>query len=397
MNVRMPDEIPHRAARSRSVRGWIGFVHVVVLGIASSAGVPETAAAQSGPTSGGAAQSWWGDQPPAVGDGEWMRLRGQQGGRTRWLAVRGDRIVLAATPVLPTTRWFVRSLGPNLVRLESWGGRQARGLAVDGQGGLGLRIIGSDPSLLWRIAPLGPNGWVLENVGRPDSLLGIDRGAPAILPWSAAGAVAWVPTVIPAPIGLTAPVRIVGTRWIPHPPPPPVRLQMSNGHKYALLVLIGDSRDPSRFEKAVVEPGDSIERIIQREPGATLVEEVELWTPYGAWERQRFETQIPSAFTLDFSVYEKFLQSVAVDATGKSPNRIEDVNYVPKSVGRFAWIVDESLPQVVRIDVYERALAANNPGAVRKLDPREWEEAEETDSPLERVLHESQPPPRRKF
>ncbi|RMF37823.1 MAG: hypothetical protein D6753_16870 [Planctomycetota bacterium] len=373
-----------------------GFVLLVASVVAGPAIGPGDAWAQQIPPVGGA-ESWWEGPPPAPGEGKWMRLGMRQGRRTQWLASVGDRLVWASSPTLPNTRWFVRAWAPNLVRLESWSNQQVRALGLDESGVLRLQSIGAEPTLYWRIVPAGASGWALQNVGRPEFLLGVSSGRPAAVPWSVAGPVMWLPTFVPAPIGIPAPLRIVSTRLIPNPPAPPVTLELFNGNQNELWVLISDSRQPSHIDTVAIAPGDSIQRVVQRDPGATLVEEVELRTAFGTWQRQRLEMQIPSALVLDLSVYEKFLQSVAIDATGKSPNRIEDVNYVPKSVGRFSLLIDDSVPETVRVDVYERAVAAKNPGAVLKMDPRQWDEPQGGSSPLERALQPSQPPQRRRF
>ncbi|MEM7560892.1 MAG: hypothetical protein AAF394_17350, partial [Planctomycetota bacterium] len=98
----------------------------------------------------------------------------------------------------------------------------------------------------------------------------------------------------------------------------------------------------------------------------------------------------------DLSVYEEHLQSIAIDRTGTSPNPIEDVNYVPKSVGWLPLPVGEGLPEVSRMDLYAKAKQARNPGGVRRLDAEQFN-AKTPERPLEQILKQHQSVRRRKF
>jgi hypothetical protein len=98
-----------------------------------------------------------------------------------------------------------------------------------------------------------------------------------------------------------------------------------------------------------------------------VVETHEWVDPLGNVTRQEYSNPIPAAERYDISVYEKFLQSIAIDRTGKSPNKIEDINYQPKSVGRFVVPAGERLPERASIDVFGQARQANNPGGVRRI------------------------------
>ncbi len=74
---------------------------------------------------------------------------------------------------------------------------------------------------------------------------------------------------------------------------------------------------------------------VERDNGATKVETFEVRDVNGFWNRREFRTDIPPATLYDLSVYEEFLQSIAIDRTGTSPDPIEDVNYQPRSIGLF--------------------------------------------------------------
>ena len=170
----------------------------------------------------------------------------------------------------------------------------------------------------------------------------------------------------------------------PNPPLPPAEVELVNSHKYALTVLVGDLRSGQVVKEVRVESNRSTTITVERDPGSTLVEVVEIQTPLGGWNRQEYVTQIPSVSLYDLSVYEEFLQSIAIDRTGKSPNQIEDINYQPKSVGLLALPPGEALPERGQLDVYDQAKSANNAGAVRRLDPKRLEKPKA--DPLESIL-----------
>ena len=127
---------------------------------------------------------------------------------------------------------------------------------------------------------------------------------------------------------------------------------------------------------------------MKRDPGATLVETVELRSGTGVWESRQLVTSIPPTALYDLSVYTEHLQSIAIDRTGKSPNMVEDVNYVPKSVGWFLLPAGADLPASGSLDVYAEARKADNPGAVRKINFEEYNDPPET-RPLEALLKEA--------
>ena len=114
------------------------------------------------------------------------------------------------------------------------------------------------------------------------------------------------------------------------------------------------------------------------------------------WDRQELITAIPPSAFYDLSVYEEHLQSIAIDRTGKSPNPIEDVNYVPKSIGWLPLPAGPELPPHGQLDVHLRAKLANNAGAVRRIDPKQFDDPVEP-RPLESILDKLQSAPRKSF
>ncbi len=145
-----------------------------------------------------------------------------------------------------------------------------------------------------------------------------------------------------------------------------------------------------------IAAGGSASLTLDRDAGATLLETIEIRSAGGVWDRRQLATPIPARAFYDLSIYEEHLQSIAIDRTGKSPNPIEDINYVSKSLGRIALPAGAQLPEQARIDVFAEAKAANNPGAVRPLDPRLMEDEAEP-RPLESILNQLRPTQRRSF
>jgi hypothetical protein len=94
----------------------------------------------------------------------------------------------------------------------------------------------------------------------------------------------------------------------------------------------------------------------------------------------------------DMSVYEIFLQSIAIDRTGTSPNPIEDVNYQPRSVGFFLIPPGDELPPNAVIDAYRVAQESENQGAVRRLSERDLkgDSNSTTNDPLKDILQKFQ-------
>ena len=175
----------------------------------------------------------------------------------------------------------------------------------------------------------------------------------------------------------------------------PAQLEIVNSHRTALIALLADQRQAGKVQQMRIEPGQSATVTLERDAGATIVETYEIRSPGGVWDRQQFTTAVPPRVIYDLSIYEEFLQSIAIDRTGKSPNPIEDVNYMPKSVGWLQIPAGAALPQTSSMDAMAQARSANNPGAVRRLDPKQFEF--KPTSPTEAILDEFKSVPRQKF
>ena len=285
--------------------------------------------------------------------------------------------------------WWIAPAGPGLVRLQMQHQGQVWAVSAMDLGALKLESVSQNPRQLWRVSPghLQPNQYLLENaffVGQYLTHLGGGRlGTQRLL---AVPTQFWVPLMPPPTVvPLLQPFwRSVSREIQPNPPLPPAEVQLLNSHRYALIVLIGDLRNGQVVQQVRIEPQNSTTITVDRDPGSTLVEVIETTTVAGTWNRQEFRTQLPPVNLYDLSVYEEFLQSIAIDRTGKSPNTIEDVNYQPKSLGLLALPAGAALPERGQLDLYLQAKAADNAGAVRRLDPKRLEKPKI--DPLESIL-----------
>ena len=185
--------------------------------------------------------------------------------------------------------------------------------------------------------------------------------------------------------------RTVQHQVIPNPPLRPVSARIMNTHSDAIVVLVADRRHSQSMQKLRI-PSQGSELVhLDRDPGATIIETVETMDSFGNWNQQQFKTAIPPTVLYDMSVYEEFLQSIAIDRTGKSPNAIEDINYQPRSIGFFLVPPGDEVPEVAEIDAYRIADDAQNPGAVRRLSPRDLQKTDSAPSdPLKDLLKQFQ-------
>ena len=172
----------------------------------------------------------------------------------------------------------------------------------------------------------------------------------------------------------------------------PISARIVNSHSDTIVVLVADRRHSQSIQKLRIPSGGSERIQLDRDPGASIVETVETMDSFGNWNQQQFNTAIPPTVLYDMSVYEEFLQSIAIDRTGKSPNPIEDINYQPRSIGFFLVPPGNELPENADIDAYRIAQDAQNPGAVRRLNPRDLQKANATpvNDPLKELLNKFQ-------
>lgn len=320
-----------------------------------------------------------------------LRIATYDGRSAPALLTRSTGFELGSTNnVNQASDWWIAPAGADMVRVQTY--EQGRVYAVSSQTNqrVTLMPVTQDPRQLWRVTGAGraDNRYVLESAQYPGfCLANIAGGHVAMQPINFAPTQLWVPLIPPPAPAFQPFYRTVRQEVHANPQLPPAQLELFNSHRYALMILLGDKRAGAAVQQFRIPPGSSQVVSLDRDAGATVIETVELRNPLGVWESQQFVTAVPPSAFYDLSVYEEHLQSIAIDRTGKSPNQIEDINFVPKSVGWIPLPAGAGLPSASRLDVYPRAQASNNPGAVRRLDPRQFDEPPRT-NPLESILQE---------
>jgi hypothetical protein len=256
---------------------------------------------------------------------------------------------------------------------------------------LDLYALADRADQLWRINPYpsAKGCYALESLQYPGQALTFQQNQFLLAPIAYSPTQQWWPTA-PVMPSIQPLYRSVQQQTIPNPPLPAASVQFTNRHSEALVVLLNDLR-PGGVAKKLRIPARGNEFLqLDRDNGATLVEVFEVRSQYGNWDRREFRTPIPPTTLYDVSVYEEFLQSIAIDRTGTSPNPIEDINYQPRSVGIFTIPPGNSLPQQASLDVHGLATAARNSGAVRRLNPQDYNHKSPPSDPLQEILREFQ-------
>ena len=295
------------------------------------------------------------------------------------------------------SNWWVVPAGSRYVRIQHYDNGRITALSATRNQDLGLSAISQDPRQLWQVVNVAANRnrFVLENAMYSGLCMTSNNGQLALQPITYAPTQWWVPLPAPTLLNYEPFWRTVSQEVHLNTALPPAQVDLVNSHRNALIVLLADQRKGGQFQQIRIEPGKSVNVSLDRDAGSTIVESYEVRSPSGVWQRQQFTTAIPPRVIYDLSVYEEFLQSIAIDRTGKSPNPIEDVNYMPKSVGWIQIPPGAATPRLSSLDVMPQARAANNPGAVRRLDKNQFEQ--EPASPTESILNEFQSSPRKKF
>jgi hypothetical protein len=98
--------------------------------------------------------------------------------------------------------------------------------------------------------------------------------------------------------------------------------------------------------------------------------------------------EVPAADRYEVVVHEWAVQSVAIDRTGKSPDRVESTNFQGRPLGRFPLPPGPQL-QSGTIDVDTAARSRGNEKTIAPIYPRE-QRSTNTASPLERAVLELQ-------
>lgn len=315
---------------------------------------------------------------PAAGQTQLIRLTNQAVDPFGLVmtAVSGRRVRFVEAQGAVEQFWTLSPAGHDLYRLQLYAGNRLWSLSIDPQSQQVIMVPSSQAiEQLWRVSPARrlQHAHRIESVAFPGMCLAGNRTAAIQLqPWGFAAEQLWFFDVAPPPPAIVIPTLTMAQHAVrPNPALPPVTAEIVNRHNSELWVLVNDLRTGSQ-KKLVIPVGQKKAITLQRDAGATLVESYEVVTPLGNVYQQTYTTAIPPTAMYEVFVFERFLQSIAIDRTGKSPNPIEDINFQPKGVGRFV------IPPGDRfdggsLDVYDIARRADNVGALP--NPKDVSEA----------------------
>ncbi len=320
-----------------------------------------------------------------------IRLTQERAGQQQFLSrVGGGGFSLVPQVAGAVADWMLVPLTNGLIRIQFRQGNQSMALGCNRQSRLGFSPIGSDAGQLWRVYPfLAGSGYVFESVMFPGQCLTWGDTGLFMQPISFAPRQIWSPFYPPIP-RVEPVLRNLSTQVVPNPPLEPAHVELANRHTETVWVLLADHRAGGAVTTYRIPSGASETVKLDRDAGAVVEETYEVLLNTGEWNRQVFRTPIPPALLYDISIYEEFLQSIAIDRTGKSPNTIEDINYQPKSIGWFLIPPGDSIPAQYVMDVFDLAKTAGNPGAVRRIDPKQLDKPVKAEDPLKAILREIQ-------
>jgi hypothetical protein len=310
-----------------------------------------------------------------------MHLAAGDQGRRIFLQSNADGdLLFSQQPTGIESAWYIAPVAQDMVRIQQSIGNRWFALGVDpigfrNPGPMGPQVgffpIGDSPQQLWRIQSVAIGGYLIENVAMPGVWLTCGQnGGLWLQPLFNTPYQVWWPQQ-PA-FSLPAPqYRNVAEQYVANAPLSPARLRVTNTHSETLFILLSDRRSPNQLSKLRIPAGGAETVTLDRDAGGTVVQTVEVADALGNWDRFEYQIPVPPSILYDMSVYEEFLQSIAIDRTGKSPNVIEDVNYQPRSVGFFLLPAGDGLPESGSIDAHGAAVQANNPGAARRIPKKD--------------------------
>ena len=306
-------------------------------------------------------------------------------------AAGNGRLTLGLVADDDAQAWLLTPLDNGYYRIH--GGLQGRRWSLSGRpGGLPrLERTAQDVNQLWQVLPIhdrpGCHAFACAGRGVTHHVLTVDAaGALSLQPFAYSTSQMWrlrpwggvLPPVFSEYRSVTRELR-------PEPPLEPALVEFVNSHSKELWVLVADRGDPAKSLRLRIPAGKSETVSLVRDAGGTLVEVYEYGAP-GLTQRDELATPLPPSVRYDVSVYEVAVQSIAIDRTVPG-GKLENVNYSPKSVGWFELAPGPEL-ESGPLDVFQTAGRQGNAGAVRRIDPSEWQPQTTPADPVESLLDE---------
>jgi hypothetical protein len=181
---------------------------------------------------------------------------------------------------------------------------------------------------------------------------------------------------------------LIDSKTVPNPPLPPARVSFRNDGPREIQVAVVDLKNPSGTRSMRIRPAEVVDVQLTRDAGAKRVAHYRVVTLSGETITKRIQTEVQPTYRYEVVVHQWEMQSIAIDRTGKSPNRIEDINFQGLGLGRFPLPPGPQLNSGT-IDVYRAARGRGNEGTISPIFPRDELRADSA-SPLERAVLELQ-------
>lgn len=170
---------------------------------------------------------------------------------------------------------------------------------------------------------------------------------------------------VATPPGLAAPLRgplplaqhqstLIESRVVDDGKLPPVEITLINTHTETLLVTLGDARNPGKRPQYQIPPGGSQRVKLPRTAGQTRIDRYQTWDDAGNPTEREVRVAMDPEVRYEVAVDRLRVQSIAIDRTGKSPNKIEDINMQAVPVGVFTLPPGDELVSDT-IDVFAAA------------------------------------------
>lgn len=287
------------------------------------------------------------------------------------------------------TQWNMTPVGNGLVRIQCRGPSQWLGLSCDRRRPF-LEPFNGTNQQLWRLQPCLGGGYLFESVFNPGQVLAWQANGLIFQPITYAAPQIWYPNFAASP-WVTPIQRNVQSVINPNPPLPPAKVELMNESSSAVWIVLNNKQLGSFGAEQFRIPAYGSKIVeIERDSGSTVLETFEQQSFLGGWQQERFTSAIPPITLYDISVYEEFLQSIAIDSTGTHPNRIQDINFQPKSIGYFEVPPGDLISENHTLDVVRTARSAQNTGAVRPINREPFEKPAVRQDPLHDLLRELQ-------